>query len=169
MATEEQEKTRAQRIWGLEQEGYSKKEISDIIGVDESTIYREKRKPDYIEILVANRSAYLAGIKRMEESGQATIEAEAVKERGRMERSGSKLLAQVAMKQMETEQLTPEEETAKWHRDMKTKEHQFNVVLKIQQWQWKRLELEMKGEPYDHIDKNWTPSPSLHQDVPNHR
>ena len=169
MAAEEQEKTRAQRIWGLEQKGYSKKEIAEIIGVDESTIYRTKRKPDYIDILVANRDAYLSGIKKLEETDQVTVQLELLKERGRWERSGSNLLAQVAMKQMETEQLTPEEETAKWHRDMKAKEHQFNVVLKIQQWQWKRLELEMKGEPYDHIDKNWTPPPSLHQDVPNHR
>ena len=160
MATEEQEKTRAQRIWGLEQEGYSKKEISDIIGVDESTIYREKRKPDYIEILVANRSAYLAGIKRMEESGQATIEAEAVKERGRMERSGSKVLAQVAMKQMETEHLTPEQKAEKITEERKRKEFLMRKVIMLQPWQERRLELHFNGKPYEHIKKDWVPPSS---------
>ena len=165
----EEEKSRAQRIYELEQEGKSKKEIARILEVDESTIYRTKRKPDYIDILVANRDAYLAGIKKMEESDRETTLIEGVKERGRMERSGSKLLAQVAMKHMEGEQLTPHQEALLITEKRKQKEYQFNVVLKIQPWQWKRLELEMKGEPYDHIDKNWTPPPSLHQKVPNHR
>jgi hypothetical protein len=152
---------RARRIWKLEQEGKSKGEIAATLEVNESTVYRIKRRPDYIDILRENRDEYLLGLKRMRESDHENTRNEAVKEMGRLERSGANIVAKYQLKTMEEEQFTPEEKTAKWHRDMKQKEFLWNKVVLIQPWQKKRLDLYFSRKPYEHIKKDWVPPPIL--------
>ena len=157
MVERKKDDPRASRILELESEGKSRKEIAVILDVDESTIYRIKQRPTYIGLLEVNRSKYEVLLDEMSESDQYTSRLEALKERGRLDRAGSKIMADYVARHEEALKLTPEQVAEKLREDRAVKEHFWFNVVQIQPWQDQRVYLHFSGKEYSHIGPDWKP------------
>lgn len=147
---------RAGRILELELMGYSKKQIAEELNIDEKTVYNIKRRDTYIGLLEDNRNRYNELLNTMSESDIMTIKLEVLKERGRMERSGSKIMADAALRLHEG-RLTPDPEVCA--ECMMSRRKNVDAVLqalKLTPAQWKVLEqfvLPEPGAPYLRVER----------------
>ena len=95
---EEKVDPRAIRIMELSAAGYNQKEIAKELGVSTKTIQRYRQNPTYIDLLEKNRLRYDELMDEMSDTDITTIKIELLKEMGRQDRAGSKLMADAALR-----------------------------------------------------------------------
>lgn len=156
---------RAVKILEMELAGHTTKEIAAELNVDTSTVWRIKRRPTFLGILENNRAKYDRLLDEMSDSDQTTIRIAAMQERGRLDRSGTKILADAELKRMEQGRQGCNEACpyfSKYNEEhAKEQEHIIYEVIQIQPWQMRRLENHFLNRPYEDITQTWKPPPRI--------